>query len=544
MSAAPVGRPGTAGGGPVLYRGVRAWARPPAGGTGPARPVEALLIDRGAIAWAGSLSEASDLAAPTIVEAHGAVALPAFVDAHAHVTETGRALASLDVSGVEGAAGLLEAVRREAAVLPPGARILGHGWDESLWADPRLPSPGELERASGGREVFLSRIDVHAGLASAGLLARAGVSADGVLDEAAHAAVRALGTRTDAAQARAYQLAALKHFAATGHAAVTEMAAPHVSGADDLRGLLALAEEAEAGERVEVLAYWARLVAQPHEAIAAMAEWGGRLAGLGGDLSIDGSIGARTAALRAPYADAARGSGELLLAAEAIAAHLSACTRAGVQAAFHVIGDAGVDAALEGLRLAAADLGGARLAAGRHRLEHVEGIDAGGAAALASYGVCASVQPRFDELWGFPGGLYEQRLGPDRALALNPFATLARAGVQLAFGSDTPVTGARPWRSVAAAVRHHHEGERLGVQAAFAAHTVGGRAAALRPGAAGSPGALVVGTQADLALWRAPDVEHRATSGTAPAATLAALAAADERHSLLTLRAGLPIHGA
>ena len=47
-------------------------------------------------------------------------------------------------------------------------------------------------------------------------------------------------------------------------------------------------------------------------------------------------------------------------------------------------------------------------------------------AAFAELGLTASVQPVFDALWGGEDGMYAQRLGPERARTLNPFAALLR----------------------------------------------------------------------------------------------------------------------
>jgi predicted amidohydrolase YtcJ len=73
---------------------------------------------------------------------------------------------------------------------------------------------------------------------------------------------------------------------------------------------------------------------------------------------------------------------------------------------------------------------------------------------------------------------------------MNPFGTLARAGVVVAFGSDSPITPLDPWAGVRAAAFHHDLGERMTVRAAFNAHTRGGHrarrddeAGVLRPGA-------------------------------------------------------------
>ena len=84
------------------------------------------------------------------------------------------------------------------------------------------------------------------------------------------------------------------------------------------------------------------------------------LAGLAGDLVVDGAVGSRTACFHADYDDAPGHRGHLYLDAEQIAAHVAACTRAGLQAGFHVIGDAAVTEVVEGFVLAAARRGRGR----------------------------------------------------------------------------------------------------------------------------------------------------------------------------------------
>jgi predicted amidohydrolase YtcJ len=119
---------------------------------------------------------------------------------------------------------------------------------------------------------------------------------------------------------------------------------------------------------------------------------------------------------------------------------------------------------------------------------------------LAEYGVTASVQPMFDGFWGGDDSLYAQRLGAERAASMNPYASLNRAGVALAFGSDTPVTPFDPWGAVRAATWHHNEAERITVRAAFNAHTRGGWRAARRD----EGGVIAVGTPASIAVWDVP----------------------------------------
>src|SRR3954453_9631652 len=96
--------------------------------------------------------------------------------------------------------------------------------------------------------------------------------------------------------------------------------------------------------------------------------------------------------------------------------------------------------------------------------------------------------------------MYEQRLGLARSLASNPLGQLHAVGVQLAFGSDSPVTPLDPWGTVAAAVLHRNPMSRMSVRAAFAAHTRGG----WRAGGNDVDGQLAVGAAATFAVWETP----------------------------------------
>ncbi|HSA48769.1 MAG TPA: amidohydrolase family protein, partial [Yinghuangia sp.] len=228
--------------------------------------------------------------------------------------------------------------------------------------------------------------------------------------------------------------------------------------------------------------------------------------GLAGDLFADGSIGSHTACLHASYEDRPEGRGLAHLSPEQVAAHLLACTEAGVQAGFHAIGDAAVDAVVAGVRAAADRFGAAAVRALRHRIEHAEMISADAVAAFAEFGLFASVQPAFDAAWGGPDGMYVRRLGKERAARMNPFADLNRAGVPLAFGSDAPVTPLDPWGTVRAAAFHRTEEQRISVRAAFTAHTRGGHRALGRD----DEGVLVPGAPATYAVWRTGELTVQA----------------------------------
>ena len=474
-----------------------------------------LVVADDVVAYAGPVG--SSPAVDRVVELAGAVVLPAFVDGHVHATDTGLVLAGLDLSSVRSKAELLDAVERRTRVLH-GRPVLGHGWDETSWADRDVPTAAELDRASYGSLVYLSRVDVHSALASSPLMLAVrgldgfdGYDVNGWLRREAHHAVReaALGSLTTSQRAEA-QAHMLRHAASLGIGVVHEMNGPQIGGYDDARQLLSLVAE---GGLPEVVLYWGQLAADG--GLEAVRELGAH--GAGGDLFVDGAVGSRTACLRSAYADAPDTHGALYHSADDIAAHLVACTEEGMQAGFHVIGDAAMDAIVHGLRIAADTVGLDRVRRARHRLEHAEMLDLDQIAALATLGVLASVQPAFDAAWGGSTGMYVDRLGPTRGPALNPFSTMAAAGVPLVLGSDSPVTPLDPWGTVRAAVHHRTPAHALDLVAAFDAHTRAGHAAV---GDAAS-GRLEVGAPATYAVWAAdfdstgwPDLSTGAASPT------------------------------
>ncbi|MEV7389383.1 amidohydrolase [Streptomyces sp. NPDC091215] len=463
----------------------------------PADPfATAMVVERGQVAWVGSEGAADAFAdgVDEIVDLDGALVTPAFTDAHVHTTSTGLALTGLDLSGAASLDAALALVRDFATARPDDRVLLGHGWDASRWSDGRPPTRAELDAATGGRPLYLSRIDVHSAVVTTALLdlvPGAVPREDAPLTSDAHHAVRAAAfAAVTPAQRTEAQRTALAHAASLGIGTVHECGGPKISSEDDFTGLLRLAAGLP-GPRV--VGYWAEEDADKARELGAL--------GAAGDLFVDGALGSHTACLHESYADAGH-TGAAYLDAAAVAAHVTSCTEAGLQAGFHAIGDAAVSAVVEGVRAAAEKVGTARVRAARHRVEHAEMLTPEHIAAFAELGLIASVQPAFDALWGGEDGMYARRLGTERARTLNPYAALLKAGVPLAFGSDSPVTPLDPWGTVRAAAFHHTPEHRVSVRAAFTAHTRGGWRAIGRDDA----GVLVPGAPADYAVWRTDEL--------------------------------------
>lgn len=479
-----------AGSGRVLYRNGRLYS--------PSDPMAtAMLVEHGVITWLGD----SDTAPPPgpgleSVDLGGALVTPAFVDAHVHATDTGLMLTGLNLAGCRSRDELLAKVRKHVSDRsgPATELVWGHGWEETAWADTRLPTTAELDAASAGAPVYLSRVDVHSALVTTalrravpGLESATGHHPVLPVRGRAHDLIRTVALRDlDPDRRRELHRLVRRHAASLGIAALHECGGPVISTEADFTQLLELAAT-EPGPRVFGL--WAEL-----GAAAKARQLGAGVAG--GDLSVDGSFGSRTAHLRKPYADAPH-RGTNYLSAPEIAEHLCDCVVEGIPAGFHVIGDGALDEVLRGFALAATQVGVGALRASGSRLEHAEFVQPEHWRQLVEYGLLVSSQPAFDAAWGGVG-MYRQRLGAARARQLNPFSHFAGIGVPLAFGSDSPVTPLDPWRGVLAAISPHEPGHALSPRAAFAAYTKGGWRAAGEPHA----GVLAPGFPATFAVWR------------------------------------------
>ena len=467
----------------------------------------ALLIDGAEIVWIGDHDVAAGHmeSADTVIDAGGYFVAPGFVDAHVHATSTGLMLSGLDLTQVTHKNELLDLLSDYAKHVN-GATILGHGWDQSNWVDPQLPSRQEIDRASWGSVVYLSRIDVHSALVSNSLIAQcrevkflAGYGRE-VVTQLAHGAARkfALGSISHS-QRKTAQEHFLDHALSQGIVGVHEMAGPHVSSFSDASSL----QELSSGSNVpRVAIYWGELFSE--DTLNIVREL--KAIGAGGDLFIDGAIGSHTAFLKDPYSDDPQNIGAGYLTAEQVAHHLRACTEAGIQGGFHVIGDLACEIVLTGARIAAGPAPDPEFHSLRHRLEHAEMLSESGVKEMGKLGMTASMQPLFDARWGNPGGMYESRLGT-RAHHMNRWGSLQAAGAAVCFSSDSPVTPNAPWTAVHAAMHHHNPRERMSASAAFTAHTRSGWRAL---GAQfDSHGVIEVGAPAHLAISHVQECEGK-----------------------------------
>jgi predicted amidohydrolase YtcJ len=455
--------------------------------------------------------------ADRVVDLPGTTILPGFVDTHVHLTGTGvHHQAPGLVSATSGGEMLSAAAEVVSARVGP---VYLHGWDESGWADQSLPSLEQLD-AVADRPIALSRVDGHLVLAN-----RAAIEATGAASEsgvevdrggepsgrltglAAQATKRWFAMHLSEHDVEELQLEAASLAVAHGVTAIHEMSMPAERGMRDLEILL--------GHRTRLPLDVVSYVATTD--ISSVIDLG--LPRVGGDLPVDGSIGARTAFVSGGYADRDEDPkgyfGDDELAQYFHDGHL-----AGLQVGVHAIGDAAIEQVVRTWERVYQSLDSRQrrhFRARRHRIEHFEMASPEVIERAAMLGLGVSVQPTFDARWGSPAGLYEQALGPTRAAGMNPFRDLVRRGMEVGAGSDSPITTIDPLVGVAAFEAHHDPEQRLGREEAMRVFTLGSARLAHQEDKKGS---LEPGKHADFVVYDVDPLEAESLADLRPVLTV------------------------
>ena len=112
----------------------------------------------------------------TMVNLHGATVIPAFNDAHNHMLEQGLKLSRVRLDECASIAEMATLVREAGEHTPAGQWIIGEGWNESNFAEQRLPNRHDLDAATTRHPVVLKRF-FNMDVVNTAALARAGVDA-------------------------------------------------------------------------------------------------------------------------------------------------------------------------------------------------------------------------------------------------------------------------------------------------------------------------------------------------------------------------------
>jgi predicted amidohydrolase YtcJ len=492
----------------------------------PSRPwADAVAVRAGRVAAVGPERAVAGLRGPStrVLRLDGGLVLPGFQDAHVHTAAGGLELAQCDLHEVEPSE-YAATVARYAAAHPDAVWVLGGGWVMDAFGT-EGPRQAALDAVVADRPVLLESTDGHSAWVNSRALELAGITRatpdpprgrierdaagepTGALHEAAMSLVADHAPRPGQAEWEAAIERGQAHLHRLGITAWQDAAVDP----DMLAAYRAVAEGGRLSGRAVAALRWEpdRGLEQLPGIVERRGEGTlGRLRASAVKIFADGVIENRTAAVLAPYLDgdgrptADHGIG--MLAADELAAAVTALDGQGFDVHVHAIGDRAVRETLDAFGAAAA-ANGRRDA--RHQIAHLQLVHPDDRPRFRRLGVVANAQPFWSCLDGYMRELTLPFLDPERAGWQYPWASLRRAGAVLAFGSDWTVSTANPLEEIEVAVRRiapdDRDGEpflpdeRVDLPTALDAFTTGS-AYALRLEA--DTGSVTPGKLADLAV--------------------------------------------
>lgn len=421
---------------------------------------------------AGIDDELNGVTAHETIDAEGGTLLPGFIDAHTHLQFTGQGLSAVNISGITEVEDALERISSAAALLSHDAWIEVVGYDQRPFGR-HLTAP-ELDKAGGGRRVWVRHISSHASAVSSSVLEgvtdRSAINdpevANGVLVESAQELVRnqrvpypvadiADFIERAATKARNEGITFCMEAGNGGFLALSKL---------DLASYIELLQSQRMPVRLQVMPTSDAL----HEVrsnttdgfhrgidLGLRTGFGSPMLGLGPQkIMLDGGMMVRAARMTTPYAGTDN-SGSWQNDPEEMREAIVDGHRAGWQLAVHAIGDHAVDLALEAI--AEAQERWPRPDA-RHRIEHGGAIRPDQLTKLADLSIAVVTQPSFiyDSVDDFA-----DILGSDREPWLYRGRSLLDAGVRLVGSTDRPLPGT-PLRAIQSFVdRTHKSGRRM-----------------------------------------------------------------------------------
>lgn len=454
-----------------------------------------------------------------VIDAGGRLVLPGFNDAHVHFLNGGFQLGGVDLRPARSAEEFVRILGAFASSREAGTWITGGDWDHESWPGAPLPTRHMMDAVSPHVPVFVSRLDLHMGVANTLALRQAGITRTtpvpaggeivrdpatgeptGLLKDAAMGLVSKCVPVPSFAEKVMAARAATEHAASLGVTSVTDM-----STGGDLAVYQALREQGGLKTRIHCanpLAAWERLAQ-----CGVRAWFGDGILRIGCMKAFsDGSLGSGTAWFFEPYTDR---PGECGLPADEMfpegmmLERMRGADAAGLQVMVHAIGDRANDQVLTMFETVAKGNGPRDR---RFRIEHAQHLRPGDIARFGcgGIGIIASVQPSHcadDGRWA------EKRIGSERCRTTYAFRSLLDCGAVLAFGSDWTVAPLNPLPGVAAAVtRRTGDGrnpcgwvpeQRIGVEEAVRAYTWG---SAFAEGQEREKGTLSPGKLADFVM--------------------------------------------
>lgn len=430
------------------------------------------------------------------------VIIPGLSDSHLHLQAYAKQKLFADLSKVKNKKEMLSILKTAGEKSAPNDWVCGFNFNEASWEYSLMPNRKDLDSLDLPNPVLIQRICTHATVLNSKAMTLCsldeGGSTEGIVFEDAQAVAHSKMSADTFTRERL--LSVLKE--GLDECASYGLSTLYVCGAKSLGMEENMDLYQELRARGELKARIFTFIDE--ETIPRMSTgYGDRWIGYQGyKVFIDGSLGARTAALSSPYSDAEKERGMLLYKTEVLAELLAQLDSINCQALVHTIGDAALDQLLDAFETSQKgkpprEKDAAPPLVINHcmicRPEQIQRIK--------DLGAAVTMQPTFvpsDRL------MAPLRLGEriDKGWAY-PWKSIVDAGITMNGSSDCPIESLNPWDGIWAAVNRKTEAgcwmpqQCLSVEEALRIYTVN---PATCMGSGGWRGTLEDGKEADFVV--------------------------------------------
>jgi predicted amidohydrolase YtcJ len=446
--------------------------------------------------WIGKNTEVIDLQGKTVI--------PGLTDSHIHVGDFGKFLMWIDLKDADSVEEMQRKIRERAQKISEERWIIGSGWDQTRFAEKRYPNRLDLDEASPDNPVILYHQCGRVCVVNSKALELAGVTKEtkspsgGKIEKDAET-----GEPTGILRENATDLV-WKTIPEPSEEEVIEgasLACKKIveAGVTSIHWIVTSSTEVQIIQKLRAenklpLHVYTIIPANLLDQVNSSGSGDNKDRNLGVKVFVDGSLAARTAALREPYSDDAESKGQLLYSQEELDALVAEVHKANFRLVMHAMGDQAIGMALTAIEKALME---APRKNHRYRLEQASVLNSKLIQRIKELGVMVSVQPKC-VLSEFSVWAAVDRLGSERARWLYPLKTLINEGIRVVGGSDCPMEPLSPLQGIQAAVtREFFPEERITVDEALRMYTVNAAYASFEETVKGS---IEEGKLADLTV--------------------------------------------
>jgi predicted amidohydrolase YtcJ len=429
---------------------------------------EALAIDGENIIHIGLTQEIFNLNInfDKIIDLQGQTVLPGFIDSHTHLGQIALESLWLDLSETTTKSQILEKLKSRINKTSEDEWVVGVNYDDSDWGESDSLTKIDLDELTSSHPIFVRRVCGHYAVVNSRALEQIDESWDYVnrdtgilLEDAVLGFMKIVKPDQDLRIKGAYTMMKKAH--SLGLTAAREIVNYQT---------VKVYHELDKGNdlRLRIFGYITAYDLKEYLQDYPMGKLIGRnFQVIGLKILLDGSLGARTAALKEPYNDDPNNRGKLLFSTQELKELISTAKELGLSLMVHAIGDRAIQQFIDIYRQIYAEQ--IPYNPKGHSLEHVEVLDDQLLAELKDTGLWISAQPNFAGRWSIPGGLNEQRLGATRLTRCNAYKSILEKKIPMVFGSDCMPLN--PMFGITSALNHPVQEQRISAMDAIKAYT-------------------------------------------------------------------------